>query len=81
LILLALPIPVAFGTAILRFRLWDIDRLVRRTAVYSLLIGTLAVVYFSCVVGAQAIVQAVGGRQRLLPVVVVASTLLIATLF
>jgi hypothetical protein len=69
------------GMAVLRSRLFDIDVIIRRTVVYSLLTGTLAVVYFGCVLGAQAVVQAVGGKQPLPPVVIVASTLLIAALF
>ena len=74
-------IPISIGIAMLRDHLFDIDVVIRRTLVYGALTGTLALVYFGSILGAQAIVQAVWGRQPLPPVVVVASTLLIAALF
>ncbi len=76
-------IAAAIGIAILRYRLYDIDILINRTLVYGSLSAVLAAVYFTCVIGTQAIIQAVTGTgsTNTPSVVIVVSTLLIAALF
>jgi len=80
-VLLALPITI--GIAILRSRLYDIDVIINRTLVYGSLTAILALVYVGGVVGVQAIVNAFAQRQSSepSPILIVATTLLIAALF
>jgi hypothetical protein len=79
LVLIALPLTT--GIAILRYRLFDIDVIIRRTLVYGTLTALLAAVYFGCVIGFQAVAQSLTGVRALPPPVVVITTLLIAALF
>jgi hypothetical protein len=74
-------LPVAIAIAILRHNLYDIDLLIRRTLVYSLLSAILVSVYFGTVVLAQNVIQGVTGQAGQSPLAVVASTLVIAALF
>jgi hypothetical protein len=77
---LLLAIPIAIAIAILRYRLYDIDILIRRTLQYSLLTGLLALVYFGGVVLLQSIFEVFIGQADS-PLVTVISTLVIAALF
>jgi hypothetical protein len=80
--LLLLPtIPISIGIAILRYRLYDIDRIINRTLVYGSLSAMLALLYFGGVTAAQALLRTLTGEEQLPQLVVVASTLLIAALF
>ncbi|MGQ0603794.1 MAG: hypothetical protein ACT4QE_19100 [Anaerolineales bacterium] len=72
-------LPVCLTFSILRYRLWDIDVLIRRTLQYSVLSGLLALVYFGLIVVLQSIFTAFGGGRS--EFVAVASTLAIAALF
>ena len=78
-ILVLQTIPVATGIAILRYRLYDIDRIINRTLVYGSLTATLVALYFGGIVVLQRIFVTLTGQQSTLAVV--ASTLLIAALF
>jgi len=71
--------PVAIGVAVLRYRLWDIDILIRRTLLYSMLTIVLTLVYFGSVVVMQALLTALIGHQS--QAAIVLSTLGIVVLF
>jgi hypothetical protein len=78
-VLLIALIPVAVGLAILRYRLYDIDRLINRTLVYGLLTVLLAGVYALVVL---VLGQLFGGLGTNLPSwAVAAATLAVAALF
>jgi hypothetical protein len=70
-----LGIPVCMGVAILRYRLFDIDRLVSRTLGYAIVTGLLVGVYAGVVLLATRVVSVNE------PVAVAGSTLAVAALF
>jgi hypothetical protein len=76
-----LVIPLTTAIAILRYRLYDIDRIINRTLVYGILTGILALVYSGGVTATQAVLQAFTAQEELPQLVIVASTLAIAALF
>ena len=74
-------IPLSIGFSILRYRLYDIDVLINRTLVYSILTALLALVYVGLVIGLGSLVRLFTGQAGQSPVSIVASTLVIAALF
>jgi hypothetical protein len=73
-------LPVTATLAILRYRLWDIDIIIRRTLIYGLLSTSLALVYLLSVVLLQQVLLAMTEQQRLGNWTIVASTLLTVAL-
>jgi hypothetical protein len=71
-------VPIGIGVAILRYRLYDIDRIVSRTIGYAAVTGVLGVVF----VGTNLVLQAIlAPLVRADTIVVAGSTLLVAALF
>ena len=74
----ALGIPVAAGLAILRYRLYEIDRIISRTLSYAVVTGVSAVVFASVVVAVSLGIPQSDSKN---PIPVAASTLVVAALF
>jgi hypothetical protein len=55
-------VPVAAGVAVLRYRLYDIDRLINRTLVYGVLTALLGAVYAAAVLVMEQLFGGVGGN-------------------
>jgi hypothetical protein len=70
---------LAVAIAVLRYRLYDIDLVINRTLVYSLLTAALAAIYFAGIVLLQQIFRILTGQGS--DLAIVASTLAIAALF
>jgi hypothetical protein len=73
-----LTIPIAVGVAILRYRLYEIDRIISRTIGWALVTGGLAVVFVASVVALQVVLAGFTQSQT---IAVAASTLVAFALF
>ncbi len=71
--------PLCIGISALRYRLWDIDLIIRRTLIYGVLSGVLVLTYGGMVVAFQVIFRTLFGQGSVLAVV--AATLGTAALF
>jgi len=71
-------IPVAIGMAILRYRLYEIDRIISRTVSYGVVTGILAVVFVGTILVSQTVLASFFSGNS---VAVAASTLVVAALF
>jgi len=58
-------VPVAIGIAILRYRLYDIDVLIRRTLVYGATSGAIALAFFGGIVVLQAVLRPITSGSEL----------------
>jgi len=76
-------VPIAIGIAILRYHLYDIDRIVSRTIAYGVVTFVLFVVFGGTIIGLQTLISGVmaGPSTEIDPLVVAASTLVVAALF
>lgn len=77
--LLLLLIPLSLAFALLRYRLWDVDVLINKALVYSLLTGTLVAVYAGGILGLQALLHGIINQDNSIAIVI--STLAIAVIF
>jgi hypothetical protein len=74
-------IPLAFGIAILHYRLWDIDVLINRTLVYTTLTVMLALVYAVLIIALEFLLHSIVNQASSSQIAIVVSTLAIAALF
>jgi hypothetical protein len=80
---LVLDLLIAFSVAIalLRYQLWNIDSIINRTLVYGSLTILLILIYVGLIIGLGSLVRLISGQAGQSPVIIVASTLVIAALF
>ena len=71
-------IPIAIGVAILRYRLYDIDRLISRTISWALVTGVLVAAFVGLVIGLTTVLGSLAGGSTF---AVAGSTLVVFALF
>jgi hypothetical protein len=78
--LLFLPLALCVGIALLRYRLWGIDRIINQALVYGMLTSLLAAGYAALILGLEGLAGAVSG-QASEPLALVVSTVALAAVF
>ncbi len=76
--LAVLLVPIAVGVAMLKYRLYDVDRVISKTLVYGSLTAVLAAAYVGFVLAGQWLFSSFAGGSNL---AIAASTLVVAALF
>ncbi len=71
-------IPAAIGISILRYRLWDLDLVIRKTVVFAVVAAFITVVYAVVLLAVPALI--VGGERAFSPLTLV-TTVVVALLF
>lgn len=71
-------VPIAIGVAVLRYRLYEIDRIVSRTVTYAIVTAILGGLFAGLVIGLQALALPIIGGSEL---AIVVSTVVVAGLF
>jgi hypothetical protein len=71
-------LPIAIGIAVLRYRLYEIDRIISRTIGWAIVTGLLVGTFVLLVLGLQAVVEPLTGGNTL---AIAGSTLVVAALF
>ncbi len=75
-------LPIGAGVGVLKYRLYDVDILINRALVYALLTAILVVIYAVGVIGVQNLVSGfTRNADDKQPLLIVATTLVVATLF
>jgi len=77
---LTLAIPISFAVAILKYRLMNIDLIIRKTVVYAILSGAIVVVYLGLVGGLGSFLVYSFGLENQ-TTMIIGSTLVVALLF
>ncbi|MDQ3282289.1 MAG: SpoIIE family protein phosphatase [Acidobacteriota bacterium] len=77
--LVSLLIPISFAVAILKYRLMNIDVIIRKTVVYAILSTAILIFYIALVGGLGTLLIAAAGMQN--QTLIVASTLIVAVAF
>lgn len=78
--LITLAIPISFAVAVLKYRLMNIDVIIRKTVVYAILSGAIIVMYFAIVGGVGSFLVLAFGLENQ-TTMIIGSTLVAAALF